>query len=94
MPDKSEQYIFPCHRWLVGSQRDVDLVPGMSSGVYLIKTSKRGRYIIGYNLTKCNRGKGNEEITETLKGLCRCGKRTGEQDLGETFHSYRFLRII
>ena len=28
VPDKGEQYIFPCHRWLVGSQRDVDLVPG------------------------------------------------------------------
>ncbi|XP_078368600.1 lipoxygenase homology domain-containing protein 1-like isoform X2 [Oculina patagonica] len=27
VPDKGEQYIFPCHRWLVGSQRDVDLVP-------------------------------------------------------------------
>lgn len=36
VPDKGEQYIFPCHRWLVGSQRDVDLVPGMSLGVHLI----------------------------------------------------------
>ena len=28
VPDKGEQYIFPCHRWLVGSQRDVALTPG------------------------------------------------------------------
>lgn len=28
VPDKGEQYIFPCHRWLVGSQRDVVLLPG------------------------------------------------------------------
>lgn len=28
VPDKSEQYIFPCHRWLMGSQRNVDLIPG------------------------------------------------------------------
>lgn len=27
VPDKGEQYIFPCHRWLLGSQRDVDLFP-------------------------------------------------------------------
>lgn len=27
VPDKGEQYIFPCHRWLVGSQRDVVLLP-------------------------------------------------------------------
>ncbi|XP_022806964.1 lipoxygenase homology domain-containing protein 1-like isoform X2 [Stylophora pistillata] len=27
VPDKGEQYIFPCHRWLVGSQRNVDLIP-------------------------------------------------------------------
>ena len=28
VPDKGEQYIFPCHRWLMGSQRNVDLIPG------------------------------------------------------------------
>ncbi|XP_058971580.2 lipoxygenase homology domain-containing protein 1 isoform X1 [Pocillopora verrucosa] len=27
VPDKGEQYIFPCHRWLMGSQRNVDLIP-------------------------------------------------------------------
>lgn len=26
--DKEEQYIFPCHRWLLGGQRDVELLPG------------------------------------------------------------------
>ena len=29
VPDKGEQYIFPCHRWLTGTQRDADLVPGV-----------------------------------------------------------------
>lgn len=28
VPDKGEQYIFPCHRWLMGSQRNVDLISG------------------------------------------------------------------
>ena len=44
VPDKGEQYIFPCHRWLVGSQRDVVLLPGRFYTYLVLDRSVTSRY--------------------------------------------------